>query len=69
MDTEYKEFLSVSDVAKALGVHRITVYNYMKDIENPLPSIKISRRKVLVKKVDFDNWLKKLKREVVNTEC
>lgn len=62
MDTEpYKEFLSVADMARTLGVYRTTIYNYMKDINHPLPSIRISRSKILVKKSDFDNWLENFK--------
>jgi excisionase family DNA binding protein len=56
-DAEQKEFLSISEVAEALGVYRDTVYRYINDIKKPLPSIKISRKKILVKKEDLDKWL------------
>jgi len=58
---EYKEFLSVEEVARHLHVYKDTVYRYIKDIQKPLPSIKISRKKILVKKVDLDDWLEEQK--------
>jgi excisionase family DNA binding protein len=58
---EYQEFLSIEEVAQYLHVYRDTVYRYIKDIQKPLPSIKISRKKILVKKVDLDNWLEEQK--------
>jgi excisionase family DNA binding protein len=61
MQEIYKEFLSIEEVAEYLHVYKDTVYRYLKDINKPLPSIKISRKKILVKKVDLDNWLEEQK--------
>ena len=61
MQEIYKEFLSIEEVAEYLHVYKDTVYRYIKDIKKPLPSIKISRKKILVKKVDLDNWLEEQK--------
>jgi len=58
---EYQEFLSIEEVSRYLRVYKDTVYRYIKDIQRPLPSIKISRKKILVKKVDLDNWLEEQK--------
>jgi excisionase family DNA binding protein len=69
MNDEYKEFLSIKEVAKYLGVYRDTVYRYIRDIKKPLPAMKISRKKILVKKIDLDSWLenhKKTKEVKVN---
>jgi len=54
---DYKEFMTLSEVAEYLGVHINSIYNYLKEGGKPLPSIKISRRKILVKKSDLKNWL------------
>ena len=62
MNDEYKEFLSIKEVAEYLGVYRDTVYRYIRDIKKPLPAMKISRKKILVKKIDLDNWLENHKR-------
>jgi excisionase family DNA binding protein len=61
MDNEYKEFLSIEEVAEYLGVYRDTVYRYIKDIKKPLPAMRISRKKILVKKVDLEKWLEETK--------
>ena len=58
-DADYKEFMNILEVTKYLGVHTSTVYRYLRDIKIPLPSIKISRKKILVKKADLLDWLDK----------
>ena len=62
MNDEYKEFLTIQEVAEHLGVYRDTVYRYIHDIKKPLPSMKISRKKILVKKADLDIWLEEFKK-------
>ena len=54
---ETVEFMSVEEVAKYLGVWKDTVYRYMRDEKKPLPAMRISRKKILIKKVDLDKWL------------
>jgi excisionase family DNA binding protein len=61
MADEYKEFLSIEEVAEYLGVYRDTVYRYIKDVKKPLPAMRISRKKILVKKVDLEKWLEETK--------
>jgi len=61
MNEDYQEFLSIEDVAKYLGVYRDTVYRYIHDIKKPLPSMKISRKKILVRRSDLDEWLESYK--------
>lgn len=58
---EYQEFLSIEEVARHLHVYKDTVYSYIKDVQKPLPSIKIRRKKILVKRVDLDKWLEEQK--------
>lgn len=59
---EMVEFLNVSDVAEYLGVKEVTVYRYINRHKRPLPSMKVSRKKILVKKVDLDNWLEEARK-------
>lgn len=59
---EVVEFLNISGVAEYLGVHEVTVYRYIKRYKKPLPSMKVSRKKILVKKVDLDNWLEEARK-------
>jgi len=59
--TDYKEFMTVTDVAKYLGVYRDAVYRYMEDIKRPLPAMRISSKKILIKKLDLDVWLERSK--------
>lgn len=56
-----QEFLSVKDVAKYLGVQEMTVYRYLQRYKRPLPSMKLSQRKILVKKEDLESWLNESK--------
>lgn len=60
---EYKEFMSLKDVTEYLGVHINSVYNYINDGGKPLPTIRISRKKILVKKADLEKWLEEKKNE------
>jgi len=60
----YKEFMTIDEVAKFLGVYRDTVYTYIKEIRKPLPAMKLSRKKILVKKADLEKWLED-KKEVL----
>jgi len=63
---DYKEFMSLQDVADYLGVHINSIYNYLKDGGKPLPSIHISKKKILVKKEDLIDWLNEQKDEEEN---
>jgi len=56
-DKNYEEFMSIEEVAKYLGVWKETVYRYIHDTKTPLPAMKISRKKILVKKEDLKKWL------------
>lgn len=57
MNTENKEFLSLGEVAKYLGVHITTIYRYLKDGGKPLPSMRLSKKKILIKQTDLKDWL------------
>ncbi len=67
-EQEYKEFLSLEEITQYLGVTIGTVYRYIHDVSMPLPSMKISKRKILVKKVDLDEWLEKFKSNKLKSE-
>ena len=54
---EEKEFIDLPEVATYLGVSIETIYRYIHSKENPLPSMKISRKKILVNKRELDDWL------------
>jgi len=62
----YKQFLTLEEVAEYLGVHINTVYKYLKDESNPLPTFKISGRVIRVKKEELDKWLETYKKENEN---
>jgi excisionase family DNA binding protein len=54
---ETKEFIDLPEVATYLGVSLETVYRYIRSKENPLPSMKISRKRILVNKEELDEWI------------
>ena len=61
MNDETKDFLTLQEVTAYLGVSDSTIYRYLNRYKKPLPSMKISRKKILIKKVDLDKWLEELK--------
>jgi len=63
MEDIYTQFLDLEQVAEYLGVHINTVYKYLKDEKNPLPSFRVSERTIRVKKVELDKWLETYKKE------
>ena len=54
---EYKDFMDLQEVADFLGVHINTIYKYIRDEKNPLPTFKISDRIIRVKKDELDAWV------------
>lgn len=61
LSQEFKEFLTVSEVTKYLGVNQDTVYRYMNRHKRPLPRMRISNRKILIRTEDLKNWLEEVK--------
>lgn len=59
---DYKEFMSISDVAEYLGIHANTVRSYLRQAKKPLPKIKINDRKIYVKKEHLKTWLEDKKK-------
>jgi len=59
---EVVEFLTVQEVMTYLGVSESTVYRYINRYQRPLPVMRISSRKILVKKVDLENWLEEARK-------
>lgn len=56
-----KEFLDLTEVATYLGVSIYTVYRYINDEKNPLPTFYISSKTIRVKKEELDKWLEDYK--------
>lgn len=54
---EEKKYLSPEEAALYLGVHTSTIYRYVGQLKNPLPSYKISRKNIVIKKEDIDSWV------------
>lgn len=51
------EFLSPEDIAKILLVDISTVYRYINLEEGALPSFKLGRKTIRIKKQDFYKWM------------
>lgn len=59
---EIKEFMDLEEVATYLNVSISTIYRYIKDRNNPLPTFQISKQIIRVKKEDLDSWLENYKK-------
>ena len=57
-----RNFMALDEVARLLSMHIGTIYTYIKDAKAPLPSIKLSNRKILVKRADLEEWLEEKKK-------
>lgn len=60
----YDEFmqsqtLTIKQIQKALNVSRQTVYDLIKDKDNPLPVVYIGEKSPRILVVDFNEWLKR----------
>jgi excisionase family DNA binding protein len=55
-----KEYLRPDEVAEKLNVSKRTVYNLMKDVDNPLRSVNV-KGSIRVKATDLENYIKKNK--------
>lgn len=53
------QLLSPEDVAHIILVDVSTVYRYLKLKENPLPSFKISKNVIRIKKDELYSWMEK----------
>lgn len=51
-------WLTPEEAAEYLKVSLSTIYRYVNDKENPLPSYKISRNKIRISKSEIDEWIK-----------
>ena len=51
------QVLLPEEVAKILGVQRITVKRYMDSKVNPLPHIKLGHKTIRIIRSQLDNWL------------
>jgi len=58
-NTENLEFMDLEEVAKYLRVSMPTIYRYInsKLTEDPLPTFKITRGHIVVKKSELDSWI------------
>jgi len=51
-------WLTPEEAAELIKVSLSTIYRYIGDKENALPSYKISRNKVRISKTELDEWVK-----------
>jgi len=56
-----KEILHVRDVADVLGCSISTAYNYIKRQHHPLPACHVSPKNLIIRRIDFENWLEEAK--------
>lgn len=54
---EEKKNMTPEDVAQYLGVNISTIYRYLTQTINPLPSYKITRKNIIIKKEELDSWI------------
>jgi len=54
---EYQDFMDLEEVAKYLKVSMSSVYLYINLKENPLPSYKISKKVIRVRREELDEWI------------
>ena len=54
---KYQDFMDLEGVAKYLKISMSTIYRYVNSKENPLPSFKISKKVIRVKKDELDKWI------------
>jgi len=59
----YQEFISLDQVAKYLGVNVSTIYRYIRDENNPLPTFQINEKTIRVKKSELQDWLENYRKE------
>lgn len=59
----YKEFFNLEEVAEYIGVKISTVYSYIKDEKNPLPTFQINGKVIRVKKSELDAWLENYRKD------
>ena len=54
-----KEYFSISDLSKYSGISQRTLWDLLKDSNNPIPHFRIGAagRIVRVKKSEFDEWM------------
>ena len=53
-----QKMLTPEEVSKYLNVSMPTVYRYLNDKEKPLPSYKLTKKSIRIKKEDLENWIK-----------
>ena len=58
---EYKDFLTLDQVAKYLDVEIKTIYKYINSGGKPLPAMRLSRKKILIKVSDLEKWMEEKK--------
>ncbi len=60
MESEIEKLLTIKEVAETLQVNESTIYRYMADEVNPLPTVKI-KGITRIKKSELDAWIEKQK--------
>lgn len=62
-----KTIFTIDDVSKILGISKTTCYKIAQDAD--FPSIRISRRRIIVPKQQFMIWLDKKTQKMSVTPC
>jgi len=60
--SDYKTFMDLEEVAKYLKVSMSTIYRYINSEENPLPSFKLTKKHIVVKKDELDAWIEEYRK-------
>jgi hypothetical protein len=58
-----EEFVSLTELAEISGFSKKTLRNFINRLDNPLPCYRISKKIILVSKIEFFNWLRSHKED------
>lgn len=57
MNLDMKDILTIKEVAELLGVNRSTVYEFINDKKNPLPTFHLGSQSRRIRRSDLDAWV------------
>lgn len=52
-----KEWLSPEEAAEHIGVSLATIYRYLNEIADPIPSYKLAGKSIRIKRTELDQWI------------
>jgi len=56
-----REYLTLKDLASYSGLCVRSLRGYLKDSSHPLPCFRVNRKKILVRRTEFDIWLEQFR--------